>query len=123
MDHLAPSNVPIYESDDERQEIWQRSAGQGEPALAIRDARRGWIVRYDLAHLDTELRAEVVQNLRDRVASQRAYPTGTDPISQAEGVGGEAGPVSGDLHESSEDAARELAAHVSTFVFDRSNWT
>jgi len=122
MDHLAPSNVPVYESDSERQQIWQRCLDQRQPALAIRDARRGWIVRYDLAHLDAELRADAVQALRDRVASQRTYPTGTDPISQAEGVGGEAGPVSGDLHESSEDAARDLAAHVSTFVFDRSKW-
>jgi hypothetical protein len=122
MDHLAPSNVPLYESDADRQRIWNRCQQRGEPALAIRDARRGWIVRYDLAHLDAELRADAVQDLRDRVASQRTYPTGTDPISQAEGVGGEAGPVSGDLHEGSEQAARQLAAHVSTFVFDRDNW-
>jgi len=122
MDHLAPSNVPVYETDDQRQQIWQRCLDQRQPALAIRDARRGWIVRYDLAHLEAELRADAVQRLRDRVASQRAYPTGTDPISQAEGVGGEAGPVSGDLHEGSEQAARKLAAHVSTFVFDRDNW-
>lgn len=123
MDHLAPSNVPLYETQAERQAIWERCADRGQPALAIRNARRGWIVRYDLQHLDAELRAEVVQALRDRVADQRSYPTGTDPLSQAEGVGGEAGPVSGDLHEKSEAAARDLASHVSTFVLDRDNWT
>jgi hypothetical protein len=123
MDYLTASNVPVYESEQARRGLWQRCVEQGEPALAIRNARRGWIVRYDLAHLDRELRADALQNLRDRVADRRAYPTGTDPISQAEGVGGEVGPVSGDLHESSEVAARELAAHVSTFVFDRDNWT
>ncbi|MCU4718405.1 hypothetical protein [Halapricum hydrolyticum] len=118
----APSDVPIYESDAERQMLWERDAGNDQPVVAIRNARRGWIVRYDLAHLDAELRPETLQRLRDSVGDRRPYPTGTDPISQAEGVGGEAGPVSGDLHESSEEAARELAAHVSTFVFDRSKW-
>lgn len=122
MDHLAPSNVPIYETQDERRAIWQRCVDGGRPALAIRDARRGWIVRYDLQHLGAQLRPDSVQALRDRVAAQRTYPTGTDPISQAEGVGGEAGALSGDLHAGSERAARDLAAHVSTFVFDRENW-
>lgn len=122
MDHLAPSNVPVYASDDERQAIWERCDDRGLPALAIRNARRGWIVRYDLQHLDTALRAPALQTLRDRVADRRSYPTGTDPISQAEGVGGEAGPVSGDLHADSEAAARKLAGHVSAIVFDRDNW-
>lgn len=122
MDHLTPSNVPIYRTNDERQQIWQRCAADGTPALAIRDARRGWIVRYDLQHLEASLTSTAVQRLRDRVADQRTYPTGTDPLSQAEGVGGEAGPVSGDLHTGSEAAARDLAAHVSTFVFDQDNW-
>lgn len=122
MDHLAPANVPLYDTPEERQRIWERCLEQDQPALAIRNARRGWIVRYDLQHLDAQLRADVVQALRDRVADQRTYPTGTDPLSQAEGVGGEAGAVSGDLHAGSERAARDLAAHVSTFVFDRENW-
>ncbi|MFW6018029.1 MAG: hypothetical protein ACOCPX_04350 [Halapricum sp.] len=123
MTQLEPSNVPIYETDAERQMLWERDAGHERPVVAIRNARRGWIVRYDLSHLDAELRPEAVQHLRDQVGDRRPYPTGTDPISQAEGVGGEAGPISGDLHESSERAARELAAHVSTFVFDQANWT
>jgi len=122
MTRLEPSAVPVYGSDAERQMLWERNAGNGQPVVAVRNARRGWIVRYDLAHLDSELRSDTVQQLRDSVGNRRPYPTGTDPISQAEGVGGEAGPVSGDLHESSEQRARELAAHVSTFVLDRSNW-
>ncbi|MFB6188539.1 MAG: hypothetical protein ABEI57_01525 [Halapricum sp.] len=43
MDHLAPSKVPVYETPAQRQQIWQRSIDRGAPALAIRDARRGWI--------------------------------------------------------------------------------
>ena len=112
----------MYETTTERQEIWECCADSASPVLAIRDARRGWIVRYDLQHLDVELRHDALQALRDRVADRRTYPTGTDPLSQAEGVGGEAGAVSGDLHAGSEASARELASHVSTFVFDRSNW-
>ena len=122
MNHLTPGAIPVYDSDEGRQRIWQRCVERGEPALAIRDARRGWIVRYDLQHLDAELDPTALQALRDRVADRRTYPTGTDPVSQAEGVGGEAGAVSGDLHTDSEAAARELASHLSTFVFDRDNW-
>jgi len=122
MDHLAPSNVPVYATPEERQAIWERCAGRGQPVLAIRDATRGYIVRYDLQHLDRELSQDVVQQLRDRVRSRRPYPTETDPVSETEGVGGEAGPVSGDLHADSESAARELASHISPFVLDRSNW-
>lgn len=122
MDHLAPSNVPVYATPDEQRAIWERCEGRGQPVLAVRVASRGYIVRYDLQHLDNELTPDTVQELRDRVRSQRPYPTGTDPISETEGLGGEAGSVSGELHAPTEDAARELASHVSPFVLDRANW-
>ncbi|MFB6309377.1 MAG: hypothetical protein ABEH35_08615 [Haloarculaceae archaeon] len=129
MNHLAPSNVPIYETREEAREIWERCAKRGQPVLAVRDAERGFVVRYDLQHLDTELAPDIVQELRQRVRSLReyptgtaAYPTGTDPISESEGVGGEAGPVSGSLHASTEKEARRLGSYISGFVLDRSNW-
>ena len=122
MDHLAPSNVPVYESRDEQRSVWDRCRDRGQPVLAVRDAERGYIAKYDLQHLDVRLGSDAVQSLRDRVRSRRRYPTGTDPISESEGVGGEAGHVSGELHAHSERAARELASHVSGLVLDRSNW-
>ncbi|MBX0321584.1 hypothetical protein EGH21_00940 [Halomicroarcula sp. F13] len=122
MDHLAPSNVPVYATPDEQQAIWERCANRGHPVVAVRAATRGYIVRYDLQHLDEQLSAATLQRLRDRVRSRRPYPTGTDPISETEGVGGEAGPVSGELHTSSEGDGRDLASHISQFVLDRDNW-
>ncbi|WP_135302288.1 hypothetical protein [Haloarcula amylovorans] len=122
MKHLAPSNVPVYETADEQRAIWHRCAERGQPVIAVRDATRGHIVKYDLQHLDRQLSPSTVQQLRDRVRSRRPYPTGTDPISETEGVGGEAGPVSGELHAPTEAAARELASHISQFVLDRDNW-
>ena len=122
MDHLASSNVPVYETADERRAIWQRCAERGQPVLAVRDAARGCVVHYDLQHLDAQLSQDAVQALRDRVRSRRPYRTDTDPISETEGVGGEAGPVSGELHAPTERDARDLASHVSGFVLDRSNW-
>ncbi|MBV0923542.1 hypothetical protein KTS45_04950 [Halomicroarcula limicola] len=122
MKHLAPSNVPVYETTDEQRAIWERCAERGQPVIAVRNATRGHIVKYDLQHLDRQLSPSVVQQLRDRVRSRRPYPTGTDPISETEGVGGEAGPVSGELHAPTEAAARELASHISQFVLDRDNW-
>lgn len=122
MDHLAPPNVPLYETRAEGRAIWERCAERGHPVLAIRDAQRGFVVHYDLVHLDSELSPAAVQALRERVRSLRSYPTGTDPISEAEGVGGEAGPLSGALHADSETDARRIASHVSAFLLDRDNW-
>jgi len=122
MDHLAPSNVPVYATTDERRAIWDRCRDRGQPVIAVRAASRGYIVKYDLQQLDSQLSQRTLQNLRNRVRSRRPYPTGTDPISETEGVGGEAGAVSGELHAPTERAARDLASHVSSFILDRSNW-
>jgi hypothetical protein len=122
MDHLAPSNVPVYATADEQRAIWDRCRDRGQPVIAIRAATRGYIVKYDLQHLDAQLSQRTLQSLRDRVRSRRPYPTDTDPISESEAVGGEAGAVSGELHAPTERAARDLASHISSFVLDRSNW-
>jgi hypothetical protein len=122
MDRLAPQHVPCYETDQQRDQLWNRCVDRGEPVIAVRNARRGYIVRYDLQHLDVELAEHAVRRLRERTRSWRPYQTSTDPLSEAEGVGGEAGPVSGDLHTDSESRARDLAARLSAVVFDRSNW-
>ena len=122
MERLFPQHVPVYESDAERQRLWKRCVDRELPVVAVRDARRGFIVRYDLQHLGVGLDEPAVRTLRDRTRAFRTYPTGTDPLSQTEGIGGEAGPVSGDLHTHSEDEARTLASRLSELVFDRSNW-
>lgn len=131
MDQLAPQHVPVYRSAEERDRIWQRCVDEGQPVVAIRDARRGHIVRYDLQHLRVELVPEAVRELRTGTRSFRSYPTsgeaaghatvGADPLSAAEGVGGEAGPVSGALHADSEAGARRLAARLSAILFDETN--
>jgi hypothetical protein len=122
MERLAPKHVPVYETNKTRRALWERCAERDQPVVAVRDARRGYIVRYDLQHLGTELDESAVRELRQQTRRARSYPTGTDPISESEGVGGEAGPVSGDLHAPTEDAARELAATLSGLLFDRANW-
>lgn len=122
MDYLASSNVPVYATVDEQRALWERCAERGQPVLAVRDATRGYVVHYDLQHLDAKLSQNALQALRDRVRSRRPYPTDTDPISETEGVGGEAGPVSGELHAPTERDARDLASHISGFILDRGNW-
>lgn len=130
MDQLSPQHVPMYETGSQRRSLWERCDSEGRPVVGIRNARRGYIVRYDLQHLDSELTPSALRRLRAQTRSQRSYPTGTaesyptgtDPISESESVGGEAGPVSGELHTDSEAAARELASRLSAIVFDRSHW-
>lgn len=124
MEQLAPSNVPVYETLAEGREIWQRCAGRALPVIAVREGRRGFIVRYDLAHLECELSPAAVRRLRGQVRRWRrgeATPE-THPQSQSVGLGGEIGPVSGDVHEATLDRARRLASRVSAVVLDRSNW-
>lgn len=126
MDQLSPHHVPVYGTPEQRRTLWSECAERGQPVIAVRDARRGFIVRYDLGHLGTELAPDALATLRRQVREWRSYPTvgvtglRADPVSESEGVGGEAGPVSGDLHAPTEGDARDLASRVSSVVFDQS---
>jgi hypothetical protein len=128
MDQLYPHHVPVYETREQQRRLWERCADRDQPVVAIRNGQRGYIVRYDLQHLGAELETAGVDALRQRARDWRPYPTagggvvGADPLSEAEGVGGEAGPVSGSLHTDSEDDARLLASRLSAVVFDRTHW-
>ena len=121
MDQLAPSNVPVYETRAEGEALWQRCADRGLPVVAVREGERGYIVRYDLSHLDSELSESALRDLREHVRSLRSYALQIDPLSETEALGGETGHVAGDLHAATERDARELASHVSAFVFDDDN--
>jgi len=121
MDQLAPSNVPLYETRAEGQSLWHRCADRGQPVVAVREGERGYIVRYDLSHLDSELSESALRDLREHVRSLRSYALRVDPLSETEALGGETGHVAGDLHAATERDARELASHVSSFVFDDDN--
>ena len=127
MDQLSPHHVPVYETRGQQRDLWTECAEHGQPVVAVRDARRGYIVRYDLQHLGVELTPDALAGLRRRTRNWRSYPTAgdggaADPISESEGVGGETGPVSGDLHAATEQGACDLASRVSAVVFDRSRW-
>lgn len=128
MDQLSPHHVPVYETETQQRELWEECIARNQPVVAVRDARRGFIVHYDIQHLDGELSPGALDRLRQQARDWRTYPTaqegdtvGADPLSEAEGVGGEAGPVSGALHTDSETAARELASRLSAVVFDHSS--
>lgn len=118
MDKLSPNQIPLYETDGERVTIWKQCIDRNLPVIAIRNGQRGYIVRYDIQHFEHQLGEQVVRTLRETIRDWRAYPTGTDPISETESVGGEVGPISGDLHTETETQARELAAHLSRTVLE-----
>ena len=121
MDQLAPSNVPVYETRSEGQSVWERCADRGLPVVAVRDGERGYVVRYDLGHLDRELSESTLRDLREHVRSVRPDTAEPDPDSETEGLGGVTGHVTGELHAGTERDARRLASHVSAFVFDDGN--
>jgi len=122
MDRLAPSAVPMYETKSEGQRLWERCADRSLPVVAVRDGERGFIVRYDLGHLDRSLSESALRELRARVRSMRSYAVEIDPLSETEALGGETGRIAGDLHAATERDARELASRVSAFVFDIDNF-
>mgnify|MGYP000704723242 CR=1 FL=1 len=121
MDQLAPSNVPTYETKAEGHSLWERCAKRRLPVVAVRDGERGFVVRYDIQHLDAELSEAALRDLRSHLRSLRSYAVAVDPVSETEGVGGETGHVAGELHAETEREARRIASHVSAFVFDEDN--
>ena len=123
MDSLSPDHVPVYDTPESGRELWTRCARAGEPVVAVRDGTRGFVVRYDLAHLGVELDPRALQSMRERVLAYRRSEPVPDAVSQIERHGGETGPSSGELHEPTLEAARTLASHLAETVFDRSNWT
>ncbi|WP_254537431.1 hypothetical protein [Halomarina litorea] len=122
MDSLAPAHVPFYETPAEQRRVWERCADRDLPVVAVRDAERGFVVRYDLQHLDRELSPDALQRLRDRLLAHRDRDPLDARISQVEQLGGETGPVSGELHEGTEKRARTLASHLAETVLDERNW-
>jgi hypothetical protein len=123
MDSLAPAHVPVYDTPESGRALWERCARDGRPVVAVRDGARGYVVRYDLAHLGVELSDRSLRSLRERVLAHRREEPVPDAVSQVERHGGETGPISGELHESTLEDARTLASHLAETVFDRSNWT
>ncbi|WP_436935690.1 hypothetical protein [Halovenus marina] len=123
MDRLAARHVPMYATDSERTRIWDRCVDSELPVVVIRNGRRGYIVRYDLQHLDVELDRETLRAVRERTRQYRSEPNQADPISETEHIGGEAGSVSGDLHTETESSARTLASRLSGLLFDQDNWS
>lgn len=122
MDSLAPSNVPLYTTDEERERVWSRCAERGYPVVAVRVGERGFVVRYDLGTVDRRLTSAALQRLRQQVLAFHDRVPGVDRDSQVERVGGETGPIAGELHADTERTARRLASHVAETVLDSSNW-
>ncbi|MEF8841453.1 MAG: hypothetical protein V5A62_07470 [Haloarculaceae archaeon] len=123
MDSLSPDHVPVYDTPESGRELWERCARAERPVVAVRDGTRGFVVRYDLGHLGVELSDPALRSLRERVLAYRGAAPVPDAVSQVERHGGETGPVSGELHESTLADARTLASGLAETVFDRSNWT
>lgn len=122
VDSLAPSNVPLYATDEERERIWTRCAERGLPVVAIRVGERGFVVRYDLAPVGKRLTASALQRLRRQVLAFHDRSPGVDPHSQVERLGGETGQIAGELHADTERLARRLASHVAATVLDSTSW-
>lgn len=122
MDSLAPSNVPLYETDEERARLWKRCGERGLPVVAVRVGERGYVVRYDLAPIDRRLTPSALQRLRAQILGFHDRSPGVDRDSQVERLGGETGPHTGELHADAEQTARRLASHVADVVLDSTNW-
>jgi len=116
-----PSDVPVYEDTAARDEAYHRAERESTPFLAVERYEGGYAVTYDLLPAGHELSRPTRKELNERLTKK------------VEAVVGDAGPtteVSKTVGESlgsvslfaREETAREVAALVSRFVLDESNW-
>ncbi|AWB26883.1 hypothetical protein [Halococcoides cellulosivorans] len=122
MTTITPADVPTYETRAEGRSLWTDLADQSRPTIAIRNGERGFVVRYDLAHLDRSLTEDALRTLRARLRERRAPAGGLDPISESVGLGGEMGQIAGEIHADTDAAARDLAVEIAGLVTDSDNW-
>jgi hypothetical protein len=127
VDQLAPSHVPLYGTREEGRTVWTRCRERGLPAIAVRDASRGFVVRYDLSPAGRELFDRALAALRADLRRYRRAdgvhgPPGVHSQSETVALGDEVGPVTGDFHDRTERRTRRLASRVSPTVLDRDSW-
>jgi len=122
MTPITPADVPTYETRAEGRSLWADLADQRRPTVAIRDGERGFVVRYDLAHLDRSLTDAALRSLRARLRERRHPTGGLDPISESVGLGGEVGHIGGEVHAETDPEARELAVEIAGVVTNSDNW-
>jgi len=117
-----PSDVPVHEDTAARDEAYYRAEREEIPFLAVERYESGYAVTYDLLPAGYELSRPARKELTEQLA-QKAETIVTDaglPTAEVtKSVSESLGSISLFARE---ESAREVAALVSRFVLDESNW-
>lgn len=117
-----PADVPLYETQDARDEAYRRAEREGTPFFAVERYEEGYAVTYDLLPAGRELSKPARKELNERLTREVESVVGDPAVPTAEvskTVSESLGSVS--LFER-ERTAREVAALVSRTVLDEANW-
>jgi len=117
-----PSDVPVYEDTAARDEAYYRAEREETPFLAVERYEGGYAITYDLLPAGCELARPARKELTEQL-SQKIEAVVTDAGSPTAEVSKTVGESLGSVSLlAREETARDVAALVSRFVLDESNW-
>ena len=111
------NEVHVFTTQEERHMLWLRAGD--DPFIAVRNARRGFLLTYHMQTTGATLTNQAVREIRNII---KPYRMDIGPNSQTELVGGEVGPHTGIICCSTEDDAQALAAEVAPLIRNHNNW-
>jgi hypothetical protein len=117
-----PSDVPLYESHEVRDEQYYAAEAEGRPFFAVERYEEGYAITYDLLPAGHELTPAATESVADLLTEEvEAVVADADrPTTEvSKGVSASLGSVSAFRREAT---AREVASALSRVVLDRSNW-
>lgn len=120
-DH-TPSDIPVYEDQQARDEQYRDAESDGRPYLAVERYEAGYTVTYDLLPAGAELSPPMAKELNERVVrtvESVVADDGHTTVEVSQSISASLGNVG--VFET-ERAACEVAAVIATLALDEANW-
>lgn len=119
---FAPSDVPLYEDQQARDEAYYEAEADSTPFLAVERYEEGYAITYDLLPAGKELSEPMRKELNERTTRKVEAVVGDEALATVEvsrSIGASLGNISFFEREST---ARDVAAMLSRLVLDEANW-
>jgi len=119
---FAPSDVPLYEDQQARDDAYYEAEAESTPFFAVERYEEGYAITYDLLPAGKELSEPMRKELNEQVTRTVEDVVGDDALATVEvsrSIGASLGNISFFEREST---ARDVAVVVSRIVLDEANW-
>jgi len=119
---FAPSDVPLYEDQQARDDAYYQAEAESSPFFAVERYEEGYAITYDLLPAGKELSEPMRKELTEQVTRKVEDVVGDEALATVEvsrSIGGSLGNISFFEREST---ARDVAAMISQLVLDETNW-